>query len=100
MAFFVTELEKSNILQVLYKYRDATTVERDENKAKMDYHNKLMDLMLNHFEDGYPMEWNEIFNNIQNKYHQHRGKYEELSLTLTSLEQNIQILLCYTKMID
>jgi hypothetical protein len=64
----------------------------------MDYYDKLMDLMLNHFED-YPMEWDEMFKHIQNKYHEHRKKYEELCLTLTSLELNIEILL-YTEVIE
>jgi hypothetical protein len=69
-------------------------LERDEHKEEMDCHDKLMDLMLNHFEE-YPMQRDEIVDHIQTKYHEHRGKYEELCSILTSLELSIEILLCY-----
>lgn len=64
----------------------------------MDYHNKLMDLIFNHFEE-YPMEWDDILNRIQNNYHQDRKRYEELCLALTSLELNIEMFL-YTEFIE
>jgi hypothetical protein len=97
-SFFITEEQKSNILEVLYKYRDAANVKKDEHKKEMDYHNKLVDLMLNHLQ-GYPMDWIDVFNRIQDEYHEHRKKYENLCLTVTSLELNIEILL-YTEVIE
>ncbi len=94
--FYISEEQK--ILELLYKYVDAANVEKIEHEKEMDYHNKLMDLIFNHFEE-YPMEWDDIFNRIQNNYHQDRKRYEELCLTLTSLELNIEMFL-YTEVIE
>lgn len=96
--FFITEEQKSNILHLLYRYCDAAKIEKHQHKNEMDYHDKLMDLMLNHFEE-YPLEWEDVFNRIQTKYHEHRKKYEDLCLTVTLLELNIEMLL-YTEVIE
>jgi hypothetical protein len=45
------------------------------------------------------MDLIDVFNRIQDKYHEHRKKYENLCLTVTSLELNIEILL-YTEVIE
>jgi hypothetical protein len=58
----------------------------------MDYHEKLMDLIINHYQE-YPLEWGDLFNRIQSKYEEHRKKYEDLCLTVTLLELNIEMLL-------
>jgi hypothetical protein len=58
-----------------------------------------MNLMINH-NDEYPMEWGDIFNHLQTKYHKHRGKYEVFCSTIALLHINIEYLLCYTEMID
>jgi hypothetical protein len=97
-SFFITEEQKGYILEVLYKYLDAANVEKHEHKNEMNYHNKLVELMLNHHQD-YPMDWIDVFNHIQDEYHEHRKNYENLCLTVTSLELNIEILL-YTEVIE
>jgi hypothetical protein len=99
MSFIISQAEKTDILEVLIKYRDTALLERDEHKKEKDYYDKLMDLMINHNEE-YPMDWGEIFNRLQTNYHEHREKYEELCSTIASLDLNIEILLCYTEMID
>ena len=97
-SFFIMEEQKNNILELLYKYLNAANIEKDQHEKEMDYYNKLMDLMLNHFEE-YPMEWDEIFNRIQKNFHEHKKKYEELCLTVILLNLNIEIML-YTEVIE
>jgi hypothetical protein len=99
MSFIISLAEKSDILKVLIKYRNDALVKRDEHKKEMDYYHNLMDLMINH-DDEYPMECDDIFNLLQTNYHEHRGNYEYLCSIITSLDFNIEILLCYTEMID
>lgn len=83
--FFITEEQKSNIIQLLYRYCDAANVEKYKHKKEMDYNDKLMELMLNHSQQ-YPIECDQIFNHIQSKYKEHRKKYEDLCLMVSSLE--------------
>jgi predicted KAP-like P-loop ATPase len=88
------------ILQVLFKYHDDAKVERDEHEKEMLYYDKLMDLILNHINEEFPMEWDEIFNHVQNQYHEHREKYENFCSTISSLQLNIEILLSYREIIE
>ncbi len=57
-----------------------------------------MDLIINHYQE-YPLDWVDVFNRIQSKYEEHWKKYEDLCLTVTSLELNIEVLL-YTEVIE
>jgi hypothetical protein len=96
--FFITEEQKNYIMQLLYRYVDAAKLEKHQHKKEMDYHEKLMDLIINHYQE-YPLDWVDVFNRIQSKYEEHRKKYEDLCLTVTSLELNIEVLL-YTEVIE
>jgi hypothetical protein len=99
MTVFITKKKQSKMLQVLFDYRDATLKKRDKHEKKMDYYDRLLDLLhdLEEVEDSnlvtskrYP-----TYCALRTKYNDHKDKYKVLDSRYFYLQRNIDLLLSY-----